>query len=176
MREPSFARLNCSIARALATLGDSWSLLILRDALGGIRTFESFMRRLGIARNTLTDRLRHLVEEGMLAQMDVGKRGTRFEYVPTLKAKEFQAPLMAIMQWGDRWVSGPGNEPVIAVERESGAPIKPLVVRTASGRPVSSDELMYKPGRGATTATRDYLLAKNNRVAATTMPGIKRSR
>lgn len=166
MREPSFARLNCSIARALAMLGDSWSILILRDALGGVRTFEGFMRGLGIARNTLTDRLRHLVEEGMLAQMDVGKRGTRFEYVPTQKAKEFQAPLMAIMQWGDRWVSGSGNEPVIAVDRASGAAIEPMIVRSNSGRAVSFDELMYKPGRGATMATRECLLAKNKRTTA----------
>lgn len=165
MREPSFTRLNCSIARALAVLGDSWSLLILRDALAGVRTFEGFMRGLGIARNTLTDRLRHLVEEGLLAQMDVGKRGTRFEYVPTVKAKEFQVPLMAIMQWGDRWVSGPGNEPVIAVDLQNGSAIEPMVVRSASGRAVSSDDLMYKPGRGATTATRDHLLAKNKRPA-----------
>jgi len=48
-----------------------------RDALAGVRTFEGFTSGLGIARNTLTDRLRHLVEEGMLTQMDVGKRGTR---------------------------------------------------------------------------------------------------
>ncbi len=78
MRAPSYARLNCSIARSLAILGDAWSLLILRDSLGGARTFESFQRRLGIARNTLTDRLRRLFEEGMLTQIDVGKRGTRF--------------------------------------------------------------------------------------------------
>lgn len=169
MREPSFTRLNCSIARALAVLGDSWSLLILRDALGGVRSFEGFMRGLGIARNTLTDRLRHLVEEGLLAQIDVGKRGTRFEYVPTLKAKEFQTPLMAIMQWGDRWVSGPGNEPVIAVDRQNGSTIEPVVVRSASGRAVSADDLMYKPGRGATTVTRDHLLAKNKR------PAVKRT-
>lgn len=165
MREPSFARLNCSIARSLAVLGDAWSLLILRDSLGGARTFEAFQRRLGIARNTLTDRLRRLVEEGMLTQMDVGKRGTRFEYVPTQKAKDFQVPLMAILQWGDKWVSGQGNEPVIAIDRDSGAAIAPLVMCTASGRTVSSDELMYKPGRGATTLTRDYLTAKNKRLA-----------
>lgn len=164
MREPSFGRLNCSIARSLAVLGDAWSLLILRDSLGGARTFESFQRRLGIARNTLTDRLRHLVEEGMLTQMDVGKRGTRFEYVPTQKAKDFQVPLMAILQWGDKWVSGRGNEPVVAVDRESGAVIAPLVVRTASGRAVSSDELMYKPGKGATAATQDYFTAKNKKL------------
>jgi len=161
MREPSFARLNCSIARSLAVLGDAWSLLILRDSLGGARTFEAFQRRLGIARNTLTDRLRHLVEEGMLTQMDVGKRGTRFEYVPTQKAKDFQVPLMAILQWGDKWVSGQGNEPVVAMDRESGITIAPLVVRTGSGRAVSPDQLMYKPGKGATAATREYFTAKN---------------
>lgn len=166
MRAPSFARLNCSIARALALLGDSWSLLILRDALGGVRSFEGFMRSLGIARNTLTDRLRHLVEEDMLAQIDIGKRGTRFEYVPTQKAKDFQTSLMAIMQWGDRWVSGPGNEPVIAVDRESGVAIQQMVVRSNAGRAVSSEELMYKPGRGATRTTRDYLLAKHKRAVA----------
>jgi len=159
MREPSFARLNCSIARSLAVLGDAWSLLILRDSLGGARTFEAFQRRLGIARNTLTDRLRHLVEEGMLTQMDVGKRGTRFEYVPTQKARDFQVPLIAILQWGDKWVSGLGNEPVVAMDRESGITIAPLVMRTASGRAV--DQLMYRPGKGATAATREYFSAKN---------------
>ena len=164
MREPSFSRLNCSIARSLAVLGDSWSLLVLRDALAGIRTFEGFTRGLGIARNTLTDRLRRLVEEGMLTQMDVGKRGTRFEYVPTPKAKEFQVALIAIMQWGDRWVSGSGNEPVVAFDRVSGSAIAPLVLRATSGRVVASDDLMHKPGRGATEVTRDYLTAKNKRL------------
>ena len=164
MREPSFSGLNCSIARSLAVLGDSWSLLVLRDALAGIRTFEGFTRGLGIARNTLTDRLRRLVEEGMLTQMDVGKRGTRFEYVPTVKAKEFQVALMAIMQWGDRWVSGSGNEPVVAFDRVSGSAIAPLVLRATSGRVLVSDDLMYKPGRGATEVTRDYLTAKNKRL------------
>jgi DNA-binding HxlR family transcriptional regulator len=161
MREPAFGRLNCSIAQSLAVLGDAWSLLILRDALGGVRTFEVFQRRLGIARNTLTDRLRHLVEEGMLTQMDVGKRGTRFEYLPTQKANDFQIPLMAILQWGDKWVSGRGHEPVVAFDRKSGAAITPMAIRTASGRAVSSDELMYKPGNGATEATRDYFTARN---------------
>ena len=165
MREPSFTRLNCSIARSLAVIGDAWSLLILRDALADARTFEAFQRGLGIARNTLTDRLRRLVEDGMLTQMDVGKRGTRFEYVPTQKAKDLQVPLMAILQWGDKWVSGHGNEPVVAVDRKSGAAIAPMAICTASGRKVSSDDLMYKSGRGATALTREYLNAKNRELA-----------
>lgn len=164
MRESSFSGLNCSIARALGVLGDGWSFLILRDALSGVHTFEGFKRGLGIARNTLTDRLRHLVEQDLLTQMDVGKRGTRFEYIPTQKAKELQASLMAIMQWGDRWVSGRGNEPVIAVDRGSGSTIEPLAVRSKAGRAVSADELMYRPGRGATPATRNYLVAKNKKI------------
>ncbi|CAN5343250.1 hypothetical protein BH10PSE10_BH10PSE10_10210 [soil metagenome] len=161
MREPSFARLNCSIARSLAVLGDMWSVLIVRDSLGGVRNFEGFQRRLGIARNTLTDRLRLLVEEGMLTQIDVGKRGTRFEYLPTQKAKDFQVPLMAILQWGDKWVSGQGNEPVVAFDRKNGAAIAPIAMRSVSGRKVSCDNLMYQPGRGATSATQDYFATRN---------------
>lgn len=165
MREAPFARLNCSIARALAELGDAWSLLILRDALTGVRTFEEFTRGLRIARNILTDRLEHLVDKGLLSRVDVGKRGTRFEYVPTQKAKELQVALMALLQWGDRWVSGRGREPVVAFDRESGSPIEPLVVRSKLGRAVSSDDVMYKPGRGAEPATRDHLNVKNKKLA-----------
>jgi DNA-binding HxlR family transcriptional regulator len=70
----------------------------LRDALGGIRQFEDFKLRLGIARNILTERLKHLVEFELLEKVDIGKRGLRFEYVPTGKAKELQVALMSLMQ------------------------------------------------------------------------------
>jgi len=112
MREPTFANLDCSIARTFVMVRDAWSFLILRDALGGIRQFEDFRLRLGIARNVLTERLKHLVEFELLEKVDIGKRGLRFEYVPTGKAKELQVALMSLMQWGDRWASGRGNPPL----------------------------------------------------------------
>ncbi|MGW7427657.1 winged helix-turn-helix transcriptional regulator [Streptomyces sp. NPDC054813] len=66
MRRTSFAQWPCSIARTMDLLGDWWTPLVLREAFYGIRRFDAFQESLGIARNTLTDRLRRLVEEGLL--------------------------------------------------------------------------------------------------------------
>jgi len=57
VRRASFQELNCSVAQTLEVVGDSWSLLIVRDIFFGITRFDDIQRRLGIARNTLTDRL-----------------------------------------------------------------------------------------------------------------------
>ena len=67
MRRTSFANWPCSIARTMDLLGDSWTPLVLREAFYGVRRFDDFQHELGIARNTLADRLRRLVEEGLLA-------------------------------------------------------------------------------------------------------------
>src|SRR5205814_478070 len=66
MKRTSFARWPCSIARTMDLLGDWWTPLVLRDAFYGIRRFDEFQEALGIARNTLADRLRRLVDEGLL--------------------------------------------------------------------------------------------------------------
>ena len=55
----------CSIARSLEVVGERWSLLIVRDAFLGASRFWDFQRSLGIARNVLTQRLAHLVDEGV---------------------------------------------------------------------------------------------------------------
>ena len=50
----------CSVARALEAIGDRWTMLVIRDAFVGVRRFDEFQERLGIARNVLTDRLSRL--------------------------------------------------------------------------------------------------------------------
>src|SRR5437763_3239979 len=66
MRRTSFTKWPCSIARTMDLLGDWWTPLVLREAFYGIRRFDEFQESLGIARNTLTDRLRRLVDEGLM--------------------------------------------------------------------------------------------------------------
>ena len=58
----------CSIQASLDVLGDRWTILILRDAFRGVRRFDEFRRDLDIARPVLTDRLKRLVEHGVLRQ------------------------------------------------------------------------------------------------------------
>ena len=57
---------NCSIARALEAVGERWTLLILRDAFLGVRRFDGFARKLGLATNILSKRLATLIEAGIL--------------------------------------------------------------------------------------------------------------
>jgi len=79
---------NCSIARALEVVGERWTLLIIRDALLGLRRFDQFQESLGIARNVLTRRLNRLVEEGILARVRYSERPERYEYRLTTKGRD----------------------------------------------------------------------------------------
>ena len=69
MQRKSFAGMNCSIAQCLEVVGEWWTLLIVRDAFLGFSRFDQFEARLGIARNVLTQRLEHLVEQGVLERV-----------------------------------------------------------------------------------------------------------
>lgn len=113
MKRTSFAQWPCSIARTMDIIGDGWTALVLREAFYGIRRFEEFQIVLGVARNTLTDRLARLVDEGLLAKQQYEDRPVRYEYVLTAKGKDFFPVLAAIAQWGDRWLAGDEGPPAI---------------------------------------------------------------
>jgi DNA-binding HxlR family transcriptional regulator len=101
----------CSIARTLEIVGERWSLLIVRDALLGLRRFDEFQASLGIARNVLTDRLGRLVEAGVLARVPYWQRPLRHAYEPTDKGRELFPVLLALMHWGDRHLAGDAGPP-----------------------------------------------------------------
>ena len=96
---------SCSIARALEIVGERWTLLIIRDALLGLRRFDQFQDSLGIARNVLTDRLNRLVEEGILDRVRYSERPERYEYRLTAKGRDLAVTLAGLRQWGDKYLS-----------------------------------------------------------------------
>jgi DNA-binding HxlR family transcriptional regulator len=106
---------NCSIARTLEVVGERWTLLIVRDALAGMRRFEQFQESLGIARNILTDRLNRLVEAGILERVRYGQRTDRYEYCLTRKGRDLTVVLTGLMQWGDKYA---GVKPPVIVRRK----------------------------------------------------------
>ena len=75
----------CPIARSLDVIGDWWSLLIVRDALRGVRRFSEFQKNLGIAKNMLAGRLKMLVDEGILRLQPASDGSAWQEYVLTDK-------------------------------------------------------------------------------------------
>lgn len=102
-----------SIARTLEIIGDRWSMLVLREAFRGLRRFEEFRLDLGIARPVLSDRLRKLVDAGVLDKVPYQQHPLRHEYRLTPMGLELSPALVALMRWGDRWLSPNGPTTVL---------------------------------------------------------------
>jgi DNA-binding HxlR family transcriptional regulator len=130
----------CPVARTVDVVGDRWSLLILRDAFDGVRRFGEFQRNLGIARNMLTDRLRMLVDAGVLAVAPASDGSAYQEYVLTAKGGELFPMIVAMQQWGEAHLFGPGEAHSTLVERRSGRQVGAMTPRTHGGRPLRHED------------------------------------
>ena len=93
-----YAGQACSIAKALEIVGERWTLLIVRDAAYGVRRFSDFVTHLDIPRRVLTERLKFLVEEGILEKQPAGGRE---EYALTDKGLALVPVIRALAAWGD---------------------------------------------------------------------------
>ena len=115
---------DCSIERSLEIIGDRWTFLIVRDAFRGIRRFDDFRRDLGIARPVLAERLKRLVEHGVLTKQQYQEHPPRFEYRLTKMGVELSPILVALMQWGDRHLSGDAGPPTVLVHEPCGTALE----------------------------------------------------
>src|SRR3954447_22802009 len=104
---------NCSVARTLDIVSDAWAFLVIREAFFETRTFEAFRVALGIPRATLTDRLRKLTRLGIFKRVAAAS-GQRMDYRLTQKGFDLYPSFVALMQFGDRWLSG-GRVPPLAL-------------------------------------------------------------
>ncbi|MBT2467922.1 winged helix-turn-helix transcriptional regulator [Streptomyces sp. ISL-66] len=100
---------DCSIAQALDVVGDWWTLLIVRDAARGVTRFEGFQRELGLSRKVLTERLKLLVETGVLTREPYQERPVRHAYRLTPRGRGLLPVLVALQDWGDSWVLREGE-------------------------------------------------------------------
>jgi DNA-binding HxlR family transcriptional regulator len=114
----------CPVARALDLIGERWSLIIVRDAMDGARSFTDFQHRTGIARNILTERLRRLVERGILDRQ-TAPSGKRQFYTLTPAGRDLFTVVVALRQWGERHAFAP-DETHSALVDEDGLPLPEL--------------------------------------------------
>ena len=89
----------------------------------------------------------------MLERVDVGEHGVHYEYVLTPMGKDLATVLTALRQWADRWVVGPGNEPLLVYDRRTARPIPRLRISGEDGQPLSARDLELRPGPGASKKT-----------------------
>ncbi|PNG31482.1 MULTISPECIES: winged helix-turn-helix transcriptional regulator [Pseudomonas] len=158
MQRKSLIDAECPIACSLERVGEWWSILIMRDALHGLRRFDEFSRSLEIAPNMLTRRLNSLVEAGLLERQAYSERPLRYQYVPTAKGEDFRVVLMAFVAWGNRHYA-PEGESVQLVERESGRPVQPVMVDVADGHLVPLQACTVQAGPAASVGMRQRLMA-----------------
>lgn len=131
----------CTIAKALEVVSTRSAFLILREAFYGTTRFDDFAQRVGISEPVTAARLRDLVEHGLLAREDYREPGqrTRQRYRLTDKGADLLPVLVALREWGDRWLDDDGG-PIELRHRDCGQPVA-LELRCAAGHPVAADEL-----------------------------------
>ena len=145
VKRTSFEDDDCPIARALDVIGDWWSLLIVREALLGSRRFGEFQKRLGLAKNILTVRLRVLVDRGLLKTVPASDGSAYQEYVLTPKGRGVFPILVALRQWSEEFDERPGQIATILVDREKGRPVRKLELHAQDGRLLSAADTALRP-------------------------------
>ena len=148
MRKVSFADMQCSIAQSLEIVGEWWTLLILRDCFLGVRRFDDFVERLGISRNVLTDRLDKLVDAGVLERRIYDQARNRSDYVLTDKGRALWPVLTTLREWGDEWILGNGNEPILLEHLGCGNVVHTRMVCECCGEQLEARSVRAVPGPG----------------------------
>ncbi|HEX4248133.1 MAG TPA: helix-turn-helix domain-containing protein [Pseudonocardia sp.] len=149
MQRTQFGDMACSIARTLDVIGEPWSPLILRDIYVGMNRFEQIQQDLGISRKVLTERLKWLVESGVLERHAYSQRPPRHEYRLTTKGIELCDLLLVMVRWGDRWMAGEAGPPVLYRHHTCGKISHVELHCSECGEPMRAADVDVEPGPGA---------------------------
>jgi DNA-binding HxlR family transcriptional regulator len=155
MLDRTYPEQVCSVARALEVVGERWTLLILRDAILGMRRFDDFQANLGLARSVLTSRLNHLVEEGVLERRRYQTGPERFEYVLTAKGRALAPVLFHLMKWGDAYYVTEAGPPRLSLHRGCGGEVDAALGCARCGQQVAYSDLDLPAGPGLAAAARE---------------------
>jgi DNA-binding HxlR family transcriptional regulator len=138
----------CSIDKALGVVGTRSALLLMREAFYGTRRFDDFAARVGITEAVAAARLRELVGAGLLARQPYQEPGqrTRYEYVLTAMGRDLAPAALALMQWGDTYLSDERGAPLALTHSDCGATVA-VEVRCAHGHEVPLGEVAVHVAR-----------------------------
>ncbi|WP_040808905.1 winged helix-turn-helix transcriptional regulator [Nocardia concava] len=149
--------VNCSMGRALSVVGERWSLLIVREAIDGATRFSDFRDRLGIASNLLSSRLDSLVDAGVLQRIPYQEPGSRqrHEYRLTERGMDLRPTLVALLEWGDKYLADPEGPSVVVrhhspdTDHDCDEPVR-IVLECAAGHThLPPTAIRRTPGPGA---------------------------
>ncbi len=144
MRWEELEQQPCSLARTLSVVGDRWTLLVLRECFLGVRRFDEFEKRLGVTRHVLAERLKKLVEAGVLNKQAYQQRPLREEYRLTEKGHDLYPAVLALVSWGDQHMSGAEGAPIRHVHKACGHEVRGVLVCSECGEPLTAREMTLR--------------------------------
>jgi DNA-binding HxlR family transcriptional regulator len=131
-----------SLAATLQVTGDRWSALLIRESFYGSTRFDEFQQRLNIATNILSQRLRRLVDRGILTRTAYRQRPTRHEYHLTEKGLDLYPVPLSMLAWGNRWVFG--DQPPVRLTHETCRRLlTPILTCSACAEPISRADIAF---------------------------------
>jgi DNA-binding HxlR family transcriptional regulator len=138
----SWTATRCSLAKTLEVVHTRSAMLVLREAFYGANRFDEFAERTGLSEPITSARLRELVQAGLLRREPYQEPGarTRHLYRLTEMGADFLPALVALMQWGDRWLQPDGRAPIELHHDNCGERVG-AELRCADGHSVTADEL-----------------------------------
>ena len=120
------AAQECSIARTLSVVGDSWTMLVIRELFNGNGRFNGLLDATQAPPAMLSERLAGLEHDGVVVKRPYSARRDRFEYRLTSKGRDLYPVLISLMAWGDRWMTD-DMPPVQLVHRSCGQHVTPVL-------------------------------------------------
>jgi DNA-binding HxlR family transcriptional regulator len=142
---------NCTIGRAMEILGEKWTVVVLREVFNGVRRFDDMRVRTGIPRQVLTNRLQSLVGHGVLRRVPYQEPGARIrqEYRLTEKGFDLYPVMIAVADWGNRYLADPEGPPLTFAHRDCGEEVH-AGLHCADGHDVGDfRQVLPRPGPGA---------------------------
>jgi DNA-binding HxlR family transcriptional regulator len=145
---------NCPVGRAMEVLGEKWTFVVLREIFNGIRRFDDIREHTGMPRQVLADRLAALVDRDVLRRVPYREPGARvrYEYRLTGKGFDLYPILVALREWGDRYLADPDGPPMTTVHRGCGGTVRTRLACDAGHDVESPREVVTRPGPGALPA------------------------
>lgn len=138
----------CPIDRTLQLLGNRTSLLLLREVFYGASRFDSLVKRVGVTEAVAAQRLRQLVEIGVLTKEPYREPGqrTRHAYVLTEAGHDLFPVVLALLQWGAAHSAGGGPK---VTHADCGEAVQ-VEVRCTGGHVVEEEDVLVG-SRGSTS-------------------------
>jgi DNA-binding HxlR family transcriptional regulator len=136
----SFTNLQDEVVQII---GDRWAMLILRSIFTGINQFQEILKVTAIATNMLSNRLSELCEDGVLTTREVPGDSRRIEYKLTKKGIATYPIIIALLQWGDKWLPSPEGPPLILTHTPCNSPLKLEMICSSCHQETLAGELSY---------------------------------